>query len=186
MAGFEGFVLGVSASPSRASRSRELLDVALERLAAAGLATKRVDLERLPAEALLGRASDAAVTEALQWVAGARLVVVATPVYRATYSGLLKVFFDLLPNGALAGKIVVPIVTGGSAAHQLALDHGLRPLVQSLGGLTVATGVYAAPEQFADGRPDAALLARVERAALEALQLTALASPSSASFATHP
>jgi len=183
MTGGEDFVLGVSASPARASRSRALLDAALARLAAAGLGIRRVDLAGLSAEALLGRISDDAVNEALAWVGAARLLVVATPVYRATYSGLLKVFFDLLPSGALAGKIVVPIVTGGSAAHQLALDHGVRPLVQSLGGLTVATGVYAAPDQFPGGAPDAALLARLERAALEALQLTALRSPA---LVTHP
>ena len=174
--------LGLSASPSReASRSRELLSAALERLERAGVRARHVDLARLPAEALLGRASDARVSEALADLAASRILVVATPVYRATYSGLLKVFFDLLPHGALAGKVVVAIATGGSAAHQLALDHGLRPLVASLGGLTVPTGVYASPEQFRESGPDAALLARVHRAAEEALELAAstpLATPS--------
>jgi FMN reductase len=171
------FALGVSASPSAASRSRQLLGLALEQLARSGLAARHVDLAQLPADALLGRAPDGALAQALAWVTGARVLVVATPVYRATYSGLLKVFFDLLPNGALTGKIVVPIATGGSAAHQLALDHGLRPLVASLGGLTVATGIYASPDQFPEGEPEPALLARLTRAVEEALEL-ALSAPS--------
>jgi FMN reductase len=165
------FALGLAASPSPQSRSRELLGSALEHLARAGLGTERVDLARLPAEALLGRASDRELDEALAWAQAARVLVIATPVYRATYSGLLKVFFDLLPHGALAGTIVIPIATGGSAAHQLALDHGLRPLVASLGGVTVATGVYASPDQFPGGQAEPSLLARVERAAGEAIEL---------------
>lgn len=177
--------LGVSASPSPQSRSKELLAAVLERWARAGLDTRRVDLDRLEADALLGRAPDEDLAQALAWVASAGMLAIATPVYRATYSGLLKVFFDLLPHGALAGKIVVPIATGGSAAHQLALDHGLRPLVASLGGVTVSTGVYATPEQFLEGRAEPALLARVERAAEEALELAASAPSSLSTLATH-
>src|SRR5262245_38809846 len=171
-------VLGVSASPSgAASRSRELLELALAQLARAGASVTSVDLSRLSAAALLGREPDAAVTEALALVHGARILVVATPVYRATYSGLLKVFFDLLPHGALAGKVVVPIATGGSSAHQLAIDHGLRPLIASLGGLAAATGIYAQPEQFALGRAEPALVERVERAVAEAIDLSVTLRP---------
>jgi FMN reductase len=177
--------LGVSASPSQESRSKQLLTVVLERWALSGLAIRRVDLDRLEADALLGRAPDEELAQALAWVASAGILAIATPVYRATYSGLLKVFFDLLPHGALAGKIVVPIATGGSAAHQLALDHGLRPLVASLGGVTVSIGVYATPEQFPEGRAEPLLLARVERAADEALELAASAPSSPPTLATH-
>jgi len=180
-------VLGVSASPSgTASRSRELLELALEQLARAGAIVEHADLSRLPAAALLGREPDPAVSEALARLQAARILVVATPVYRATYSGLLKVFFDLLPHGALAGKVVVPIATGGGPAHQLAVDHGLRPLIASLGGLSVATGVYAQPEQFAAGRPEPALVDRVARATAEALDLAATAYRSTSTLAAQP
>jgi FMN reductase len=60
-------------------------------------------------------------------------VVVATPVYKAAYSGLLKVFLDVLPQTALKGKLVLPLATGGSPHHMLALDYALRPVLQSLG-----------------------------------------------------
>jgi FMN reductase len=99
------------------------------------------------------------------------MVVVSTPIYRATYSGLLKVFFDLLPQDALAGRVAIPIATGGGPGHVLAVDHGLRPLLASVGALVTATGVYGTDAQFRDGAPDAELVDRVERAALEATGL---------------
>ncbi len=163
--------VGISGSPSPASRSRTLLRQALAALERRGIATGEVDLAALPAEPLLGRASDARVTEALAAVGRARLVVVSTPVYRATYSGLLKVFFDLLPQDGLAGKVAVPIATGGSLAHLLALDYGLRPLLASVGALTVTTAVYGTDSQFQGGRPEPALVELLERAVAEALAL---------------
>jgi len=168
--------VGLSGSPERhGSRSRLLLELALTQLDAAGIEVEHVDLSALDASALLGRTRDPYVDAALAALASARLVVVATPVYRATYSGLLKVFLDLLPNGALAGQVALPIATGGSMSHQLALDHGLRPLLASLGALVVPTGVYASPEYFLDGYPDRVLTERLERAVAEALALARFA-----------
>ena len=168
--------LGVSASPSPQSRSKELLGAVLERWARAGLETRRVDLDRLEANALLGRAPDADLLEALAWIGSAGVLAVATPVYRATYSGLLKVFFDLLPQDALVGKVGVPIVTGHGVAHSLAVDHGLRPLFASIGATVVAHGIYATSEQFADGTPAAELRAAVDRAVREAVALASAGS----------
>ena len=164
-------VVGLSGSPSTASKSRGLVEHALAELAGRGAATELVDLATLPAEALLGRGTAPAVTAALAAVARARIVVAGTPVYRATYSGLLKVFFDLLPQDGLVGKIGVPLVTGHAAAHALSLDHGMRPLFASLGAVVVASGVYATGTQFQDGRPGPELLQAVDRAVREALAL---------------
>ena len=163
--------VGISGSPSPASRSRALLGAALAALERRGIATREVDLAALPAEALLGRSTDEQVTDALAAVRRARILVVSTPVYRATYSGLLKVFFDLLPQDGLAGKIAVAIATGASLGHLLAVDHGLRPLLTSVGALPVATAVYATDAQFRDGRPDPALIEQIDRAVAEALAL---------------
>jgi FMN reductase len=69
-------------------------------------------------------------------------VVVATPVYKAAYSGLLKVL-DVLPQTALKGKLVLPLATGGSPHHMLALDYALRPVLQSLGARHILPGIYA-------------------------------------------
>lgn len=61
--------------------------------------------------------------------AAADVVIVATPIYKAAYSGLLKVFLDLLPPDALRGKTVLPLAMGGSLAHLLALDYALKPVL---------------------------------------------------------
>jgi FMN reductase len=159
----------VSGSPSPASKSRALLQYVRERLSTLDIESSLVDLAALPADALLGRRPDTGLRAALEAVAGAQLVVAGSPVYRATYSGLLKVFFDLLPAESLAGKIAVSILTGGGPAHQLALEHGLRPLFASLGAV-VAGGVYAWDGQFRPN-PEPAVLARLERVVDDAVAL---------------
>jgi len=168
--------VGISGSPSATSKSRVLVEHALAQLEARGAAVRLIDVATLPADALLGRGSASQLTDALARVAEARIVVAGTPVYRATYSGLLKVFFDLLPQDALVGKVGVPIVTGHGVAHSLALDHGLRPLFASVGATVIAQGVYATSEQFADGTPAAELRAAVDRAVREAVALASAGS----------
>jgi len=169
-------VIGLSGSPNTSSRSRALLELALtalERPGAGGGPSRLIDLAKLPSDGLLGRREDADVSEAIQSVLDAAIIVVSTPIYRATYSGLLKVFFDLLPQDALARKVAIPIATGGGPGHLLAVDHGLRPLLASVGALVVATGVYGTDAQFRAGVPEPALVERIERAALEAAALAA-------------
>jgi FMN reductase len=175
MATFDALpVVGVSGSPGKTSRSRTLLERALSALERLGARPRLVDLTGLPADGLLGRRQDPAVTDALAAVQGARILVVSTPVYRATYSGLLKVFFDLLPQDALAGKVAVAIATGATPAHFLAVDHGLRPLLASVGALAVPTAVYGIDGQFREGTPDRSLIEQVDRAVAEAATLAGL------------
>jgi FMN reductase len=69
--------------------------------------------------------------------------------------------------------VAVPIAVGGGAGHLLAIDHGLRPLLTSLGATVVPGGVYGTPAGFADGGPTPALLERVDRAVVEAVSLAA-------------
>ena len=168
--------VGISGSPSATSKSRVLVEHVLAQLEARGAAIRLIDVATLPADALLGRGSASQLTDALTRVAEARIVVAGTPVYRATYSGLLKVFFDLLPQDALVGKVGVPIVMGHGVAHSLAVDHGLRPLFASIGATVVAHGVYATSEQFADGMPAAELRAAIDRAVREAVELASAGS----------
>jgi len=169
--------VGISGSPSGTSKSRLLVEHALARLAARGAMPQLVDLAALPAEPLLGRGTDPEVTRALEAATRARIIVAGTPVYRATYSGLLKLFFDLLPQDCLIGKVGVPIVTGHGAAHSLSVDHGMRPLFASLGATVVASGVYATSSQFQDGKPGPELLDAVDRAVGEALALATAGLP---------
>lgn len=170
-------VVGLSGSPAASSKSRGLVEYALARAAARGARAELVDLAALPADALLGRGSAPTVAAALAAAARARIVVAGTPVYRATYSGLLKVFFDLLPPDGLLGKIGIPLVTGHDRSHSLAVDHELRPLFASLGATVVASGVYGTSAQFQDGKAAPELLQAVDRAVEEALALAGAAMP---------
>ncbi|WP_369224377.1 FMN reductase [Streptomyces sp. R39] len=96
-------------------------------------------------------------------VAEADGLIVVTPVFTASYSGLFKSFFDVLDKDALAGKPVLIAATGGTARHSLVLEHALRPLFAYLRAVVVPTAVYAASEDWgAEG-----LESRVERAAGE-------------------
>jgi FMN reductase len=164
-------VVGVSGSPSAASKSRRLLEDLLAALGGSGASASRIDLADLPADALLGRAESADVRRALETVASADIIAVSTPVYRATYSGLLKVFCDLFAPGALVGKVAIPIATGGGPAHALCIDHGLRPLLTSVGAVVIAAGIYGTDAEFVDRVPNASLLGRVRLAADEAVAL---------------
>jgi FMN reductase len=111
---------------------------------------------------------------ALDAVVGADGLIAVTPIFAASYSGLFKMFFDVVDEGALAGKPVLLGATAGTARHSLALDHALRPLFAYLRAIAVPTGVLAAAEDWgvADG-PGGSLAARIERAGSELADLVA-------------
>jgi FMN reductase len=106
---------------------------------------------------------------ALDAVIGADGLIAVTPIFSASYSGLFKLFFDVVEHEALAGMPVLLAATGGTARHSLALEHAVRPLFTYLGGNTMRTAVYAASEDWgAAGVPaDAGLAERIDRAGAE-------------------
>ena len=139
----------IAGSPSERSRSAALLDAVSHRLHARGALVDRIHIRDLSPQALLlADFGHPTVVAATDQVAKARVLVVATPVYKAAYSGVLKVFLDLLPQTALKGKTVLPLATGGSPHHMLALDYALRPVLQSLGARHILPGIYATEAQI--------------------------------------
>lgn len=141
-------VLLIAGSPSEHSRTAALLNAAGQRLTFRGAYVEQVRVRDLPAQALmLADFAHPALVNAAAQLADADIVVVATPVYKAAYSGVLKVFLDLLPQNALKGKTVLPLATGGSPHHMLALDYALRPVLQSLGAKHILPGIYATDAQ---------------------------------------
>lgn len=127
-------VLAISGSPSSKSRTALVAQHVLGLLRNENLETRFLSVRDLPAEALLrAKTSDPEIAEALAAVDQASGIVFATPIFKAAYSGLLKCMLDILPQFALAGKAILPLATGGSVAHVLALDYGLRPVLQSMG-----------------------------------------------------
>lgn len=112
---------------------------------------------------------------ALRAVEQADVLVVAAPVYNGSYSGLFKTFVDLLDPAAMLGRTVVLGATGGSMRHSLVIDHELRPLFAFFQAAPVPTGVFATAQDWTPGgAPDVALTARIDRAAWEAANRTAL------------
>jgi FMN reductase len=113
------------------------------RLSGEGFEVESVDVRDLPADALMfGRAETKEVHQALALIDRASGVVIATPVYKAAYSGLLKAFIDMLPQLGLSGKVILPLAVGGSLAHVLAIDYGLRPVLCSMAAQHVVNGVF--------------------------------------------
>lgn len=162
-------VVGIVGSPHVPSRSTLLLRHAVDEVRARGATVAILDLVLLPADALLGRVKHDGVEAAIGTVLGAALVLAATPTYRASYSGLLKCFFDLLPQDSLQGKVGVPIVTGASLDDLRAAGQAVRGLFASLGASAVASGAYALDSDFSGDQPSAPVLGRVERAVSEGL-----------------
>ena len=136
-------ILAVSGSPSLNSRTAALVRHVGGRLEEDGHEVRHLAVRDLPAEPLLtANTAHPAIRRAVESVEWADAVIVGTPVYKASYSGLLKTLLDLLPQSALEGRTVLPLATGGSPAHVLALDYGLRPVLTSLGTDSVLRGWF--------------------------------------------
>nr|WP_218848919.1 FMN reductase [Nocardioides perillae] len=163
----------VSAGLSVPSSTRLLAD----RLAAATVeALEDAEVTHVELRALAHQLTDRLLTgfagpeleEAIEDVRRADGLVVVTPVFSASYSGLFKTFFDVLEPGTLDGVPVLVAATAGTARHSLVLDHALRPLFSYLRAVVVPTGVFAATDDFGDtGGAAGALDGRIHRAAGE-------------------
>jgi FMN reductase len=106
-----------------------------------------VDLATIGAELVDWQARS--VNDLVTAVGRADLVVVACPTYKATYTGLLKLFLDRFSVGQLAG-VAVPLMLGAGPGHALAPEIGLRPLLSHLGALVPTTGLYVLDQQYDD------------------------------------
>jgi len=161
-------VLLLGGSPSAPSTTWRLQQLVGARLSALGHRTSALQVRELPAQALLrADTSDPAILDAMALVRDADAVVVGTPVYKASFSGILKTFLDLLPQDGLAGKLVLPLATGGSQSHMLALDYALRPVLASLAPRHILPSIYATSGQLPwdpdqGVAPVAAIAARID------------------------
>jgi len=106
---------------------------------------------------------------AIALVEKADVLVVASPVYRATYTGLFKHLFDFVGQDALRDVPVIPSATGGNQLHSLVIDHAFRPLFAFFRAATTPTGVYANDKDFENGElVNPSVIKDIERAAWEA------------------
>lgn len=163
----------VTAGLSQPSSTRLLADrlAAATRQAVGGEATVdtvelRDHAHDLTNNVLTGFASPA-LTDAIERVVAADALIAVTPIFAASYSGLFKMFFDVLDMDSLAGKPVLIAATGGTERHSLALEHALRPLFSYLRAIVVPTAVYAASSDWGEN----GLSERIERAGRELADL---------------
>ena len=143
-------VTAVVGNPRPDSRTHGLARSLTTELARAlpNATTAEVDLAVLGPR-VLDPADDAAGGAVAQ-VLGADILIVASPTYKATYTGLLKAFLDRLATGSLAGKRAVPVLLGGAPNHQLAVDVHFTPLLLELGAAVPARGLFVLESELAD------------------------------------
>ncbi|MDV5141232.1 NADPH-dependent FMN reductase [Chimaeribacter arupi] len=142
-------VISLAGSPRQPSRSSALLRRSEQWLQQRGVTITAYNLHDFDAEDLLYANFNSPQVKALADVlAGADGLLVATPVYKAAYSGALKTLLDLLPERALEHKVVLPLATGGSLAHMLAVDYALKPVLSALKAQEVLHGVFADDSQI--------------------------------------
>jgi FMN reductase len=169
-------VLGIAGSVRRPSRTSSLVAEVLEahgkRLGTRGRLVELGGQGASFLDTLTRDAARGAALEVVEAIEDADVLVVGTPVYRASYTGLFKHVFDLVHHEALVGKTVVLTATGGSPLHGLVMEHQLRPLFGFFRAHTVPSAVYATEADF--DRYELASVQvreRVERAADEAARL---------------
>ena len=174
-------LVAVNAGLSEPSSTRMLVDrltddaASLVRSQGGDVDVQIVDLRDLAVD--IGRSlatgfATGGAGDAIRSVQDADALIVATPVFNASYSGLFKSFFDLVDVDAMEGKPVLIAATGGSPRHSMVLDHALRPLFGYLRTVVVPTGVYAASEDWASTSGDTATLSdRIRRAATQLVAL---------------
>jgi len=139
--------IAVVGNPKPHSRTRSAAELVVERLTGAP-PDRVVDVVELGA-GLLGW-GDPAVEEAVAALRDAEVAVVASPTYKATYTGLLKLFLDRFAGGTGLNGVAIPLLLGGSPAHSLAPELTLRPVLTEIGGTVPGRGLFVIDRQYDD------------------------------------
>ncbi|MDX3696552.1 NAD(P)H-dependent oxidoreductase [Streptomyces europaeiscabiei] len=130
----------VVGNPKPASRTRQVAEALLDRLVKDDADRHVIDLAEYSAQIFEWPSE---VMSALnERVAGSDLVVIASPTYKATYTGLLKAFLDRYAAGALTGVTAIPVMTGADLGHSMGVDTHLAPLLTELGAVVPGRGWY--------------------------------------------
>jgi FMN reductase len=165
-------LVGVCGNVHRPSRTRTLVEAVAGKAASRyGVEVQVVDLlDAMPelGAALMRRDAAGKAAAVLEAIEGADVLVVGSPIYKASYTGLFKHLFDLVTPETLAGKPVVLTATGGSDHHALVIEHQLRPLFGFFTAQSIGTGIYGSDRDFTEGKPASeAILKRIDAAVAE-------------------
>lgn len=144
----------LSGSPSETSRSEVVLTYLGNLLQEKGFSVNHLSVRDVsPEDLFTANFNSPAIKEISKSIHGADGVIVASPVYKAAYTGVLKALLDLLPQDVLQDTPVLPLMTGGSPNHLLALEYSLKPLLATLKGQNLK-GVYLVDSQIDKSRTD--------------------------------
>lgn len=138
-------IYGGSRKPSRL---QGVFNKAYKYLEDRGLDVQTINVPDIPAEDLIDtNFKSPAVQQANELLEEAEAVVVLTPVYKASFSGILKTYLDLVPQKGLQNKTVLPIAIGGSLGHLLSIEYSLKPVLSVLGANRILDSVFIHDEQ---------------------------------------
>jgi FMN reductase len=143
-------ILLISGSPTVPSKSAALLDYSQKWLNdKSSFETVLVSVRDFPTEDLILAKYDSPAFDSFkQHVNSAAGLIVSTPIYKASYTGSLKALLDILPPSSFRGKTILPIASGGTLGHLLAIDYAIKPVLSTLGASDVLQGVYLVDQQF--------------------------------------
>lgn len=160
-------IVGISGSLSENSKTSRLISNIVSRISTkARIESEVIDIIDLTPDIALARRRDGLpphLDQALTAVEQADLLVVGSPVYKGSYSGLFKLFFDLVDLKALVRKPVAITATGGGDRHALVVEHQLRPLFGFFNASTLPTSFYVSDRDLIDGElRDPVLIQRLD------------------------
>ncbi|WP_342047317.1 NADPH-dependent FMN reductase [Bacillus sp. OTU530] len=133
----------ISGSPSQPSRTSAISTYLEKILVIGGKQVSTITVRDLPAEDLLfANFNSPKIKQAQSLIEQAQAVIIVSPIYKASYPGLLKAFLDLIPEKGLVNKVILPVATGGTIAHLLSLEYAFKPLFSVLGSREIINGVF--------------------------------------------
>ncbi|UJL47689.1 NADPH-dependent FMN reductase [Virgibacillus sp. NKC19-16] len=141
-------IVVLSGSPSEFSRSEQVLKYLGALLQQEYFSVTHISVKDVPAEDVFqGKFDSPAIQEITALVQNAKGIIVGSPVYKGAYSGVLKALLDILPQDVLKHKPVLPLMTGGSPSHLLAIEYALKPVLATLKGHNLK-GLYLLDSQI--------------------------------------
>jgi len=163
-------VITLAGSPRFPSRSAVLLTIAQHWLERQGIDVTPWNLFNFnPEDLLYARFDSPALKVFIDQLADADGIIISTPIYKASFAGALKTLLDLLPERAFEHKVVLPMATGGSCGHMLALDYALKPVLNALKAQEILHGVFAEDSQITHYDRDPLLSPELEARLMESL-----------------
>ena len=138
----------INGNHKKASRLTGIHQYVEDYLEEAGVSSTSIFVHELPAEDLItANFASEEIAQANKKVADAEIVFILTPIFKASYTGILKTYLDLIPQKGLENKKIVPIAIGGSIGHLLAVEYALKPVLSVLGATEILNTVFVLDQQ---------------------------------------